>query len=696
MIDDACVDIAVHFRQESNQDAVIKRHDIVMVDIDDESIEALGRVQQWPRLYDAQVLAYIGSGHPKAIGTDLIYTEHDTLPPVYRDLLNNRGLPNAAEVLDALSTDMFLEKAVEMCGNVFLAMYDDQETKHPTDSTMNAYLPPMYAAQDVTALYHKLRSPTLPYGRLRAAARGVGSINEPTQGGLVRRYVVVQVLPHAAGSKTVPLIANFPVLMAMHALGVPTESLLVRNGRIAIGEQRSIPVNEHGEFLINWLGNAEKFRHISYHKILEEQIPPEFFEDKYVILGATAAGLNDTKSTPRGYMPGMEVHATALLNIMNGSFLHELTLMEVLPWLALLAIALQFLFLRLSPFPALAVALGLVGIEFVSAALYVYPSMLLVVPVSLFTTLTVVTATASLVYKYMTEGRERMLLKRAFETYVPPDVVGEILNNAGALQLGGVKTKLTVLFSDIRGFTTFSEALDPQELVAFLNFYLSRMSDVIFRNKGTIDKFIGDAVMAIFGAPMSRPDNAARACATSLDMMKELDVVNERQRQFNQPEAAIGIGLNSGEMTVGNIGSEQRFDYTVIGDAVNLGSRLEGLNKYFHTSILVSESVKDEAGEEFLFREMAPVKVKGKDIPVGVYELLDHASNRAAWQPWLDQFAKAHALYVAGKLAEALPEFEECRRIRPKDGGSLFFIERCQEYLDHPEEFSVVIKMEGK
>ncbi|MBC8043803.1 MAG: adenylate/guanylate cyclase domain-containing protein, partial [Rhizobacter sp.] len=311
--------------------------------------------------------------------------------------------------------------------------------------------------------------------------------------------------------------------------------------------------------------------------------------------------------------------------------------------------------------------------------------------------LTLLCYVSSLLYRYFTEGREKLILKRAFETYVPPDVVQQVLDNSDALSLGGDKRFLTVLFSDIRGFTTYSEVLDPQELVRLLNFYLSAMSDVIFNNRGTIDKFIGDAIMAIFGAPVPQPDSAAQACRTALDMLRELEKVNERQRTEGHPPLSIGIGINSGEMTVGNIGSNRRFDYTVIGDAVNLGSRLEGLNKYFKTTILVSESTKDKCSDaEFLFREIAPVQVKGKDRPVMVYELLTEQKAAASMTAWLEPYSAGLSLYKEKRFAEAAACFQQSLAANPNDGPSAYYLALCHDLKERPEQFNAVVVMDAK
>jgi adenylate cyclase len=700
-IDNAVTDLAIQIRQTTNQDAAVSYQDIVIVDIDDASIEKIGRIQYWPRSFDAQVINHIAAGKPKSIGIDMLYTETDSLPSIYAKLLAARGYEHPNHILHALSTDDSLRQAIADAGCVYLTLFSDNtggRTVQP-EKILPAF-PPLATTALATASYSRLLYPVLPIEPLRKAAKGLGTIYVPSElDGVVRNYNCLQVLPHDSVAAIVPLAANFPLLMAMSELGVPNAAVSVGRTEIRLGTKATIPVSNKSQFRLNWLGQTENFRYISYYKILEGKIPSTFFKDKFVFIGASAAGLGDLKTTPRssGKIAGVETHATALYNILNNSFFHEQTAFDLIGWFLGLSVLLSMVFMRLTPTVSFFVMVTLGVGEFFLYILYLFPMHRIVLPTSAFLLLLLLCFIATVLYRYLTEEREKGVLKKAFATYVPPDVVDLVLQDSGSLSLGGEKKVLTVLFSDIRSFTTYSERLDPQELVRLLNYYLSRMSDVIFQNKGTIDKFIGDAVMAIFGAPLSQPDHAERACATALAMMNALANVNAYQQSQGQPPLAIGIGINTGDMTVGNIGSDKRFDYTVIGDAVNLASRLEGLNKYFGTQILVSEFTMRACGEHmFVFREVAAVRVKGKEHPIFVFELLALAAEADEVHELLEHYTSGLAHYKSQRFAEALASFVACLAIRKNDGLSTYYIEQCRELLVTPERFSPVVVMDSK
>ena len=285
------------------------------------------------------------------------------------------------------------------------------------------------------------------------------------------------------------------------------------------------------------------------------------------------------------------------------------------------------------------------------------------------------------------EEERAQLIRQTFEHYVARPVVDEMLRHPERVKLGGERRRMTVLFSDIRGFTSISETLDSEALVSLLNEFFTPMTRIVLDQGGTLDKYMGDAVMAFFGAPLIQPDHAARACRACLAMREDLVHLNDRwHREGRLPPhltLGIGIGLNSGDMSVGNVGSEAVFGYTVIGDNVNLGSRIEGLNKDYGSQILVSEFTVQAAGEGFLFRELDWVRVKGKQKPVAIYELLDA-------QPAPPDQAKRAGLYAQGLAAYRARDFAGAETLfaaleeRFKDGPARAFRERCRHYQEDP------------
>jgi adenylate cyclase len=294
------------------------------------------------------------------------------------------------------------------------------------------------------------------------------------------------------------------------------------------------------------------------------------------------------------------------------------------------------------------------------------------------------TYTSLTVYHFMTEERERKKIKGAFSYYVSKSVMNEMLQHPDRLKLGGDKKDLTVLFSDIRGFTSISEGMSPEELVTLLNEYLTVMTDIVFKYEGTLDKYIGDAIMAIYGAPIVRQNHPASACQSALHMMRELETLNKRWLSEGKKPVDIGIGINTGLMMVGNMGSEQRFDYTVMGDAVNLASRLEGANKEYKSHILISETTYDRVKAEFVCMEVDTIRVVGKNIPVRIYQLLGHENIPDTRLAAADSFQKGLELYKNRQWDEAISRFvmvkESDRGLHVADE----YIKRCELLKKNP------------
>jgi adenylate cyclase len=288
------------------------------------------------------------------------------------------------------------------------------------------------------------------------------------------------------------------------------------------------------------------------------------------------------------------------------------------------------------------------------------------------------------VYRYVTEEREKKKVRGAFQYYLTASVVNEILKDPTKLKLGGDKKVLTVMFSDIRGFTSISEKLGPEELVHLLNEYLTAMTDMVFKYDGLLDKYIGDAIMAVFGAPLDQPDHALRACRTGIGMMSELRRLRERWAAEGRPDINIGIGINTGDMVVGNMGSQMRFDYTVMGDSVNLASRLEGTNKEYGTNIIISEFTYESVKGDLFCRELDAVRVKGKELPVRIFELLGEMKDAAQWRDFVCRFDTGLAKYRAGLWDDAIAAFQGVLELRPADLPAKLYIDRCESLKKYP------------
>ena len=478
-----------------------------------------------------------------------------------------------------------------------------------------------------------------------------------------------------------------------------------------------IPTDERGLMRINYLGpdtvdpatkRMERvFPYFSIADLLAGTIPATALKGKVVLVAATAEGTFDQRVTPFAKItPGVAVHAHALQTILDRRYLRTGTVLQALEVFAQIAFAFFFALLFARVKVSFAIPLLLLSSVAVHAASYtfflagwdVYEAMPLLELGSMFVLVTI--------YRYATEQKDKRQLRKAFELYLNPEVMDEMLGQPEKLTLGGEEKEMTVLFSDIRGFTTISEQLRPQALVKLLNDYLTPMTDIVFAKRGTLDKYIGDAVMAFFGAPIHNDRNALDCCEAALEMMETLERLRERWRieDPNVPVVDIGIGLNSGPMVVGNMGSLQRFNYTVMGDNVNLASRLEGLNKDYGTHILISEATlklaRKGAGSDTVLgvRELDSVAVKGKKEPVILYELRSRGPIDEHDRPFVDTYAEALRLYRAQRFSEARLSFERCLELNPGDGPSALFVRNCDDMMEAPpgEGWDGVTRMKHK
>ena len=415
---------------------------------------------------------------------------------------------------------------------------------------------------------------------------------------------------------------------------------------------------------------------------------PGTFKDKIVLVGATAVGIYDLRVTPfDSVFPGIEIHANVIDNILHQDFLRRPGWTAILDMAAILVfgLLLGFFLPKASALMGPLVSIGMIaawsGLNFYLFNKGIWINLIFPV-VTIILVYTVIT-----LFRYVTEEREKKKIKGAFSYYVNPSVVSEMLKNPEMLKLGGDKRIMTVLFSDIRGFTTISERLDPEALVHLLNQYLTVMTDLVFKYNGLLDKYIGDAIMAVWGAPLSQPDHAYLACKTGLEMMEELAELRRRWEASDEniPYIDIGIGLNSGPMVVGNMGSLTRFDYTVMGDSVNLGSRLEGANKQYGTNIIIGEMTFEQVKDRFICRELDAVAVKGKEQPVRIYELVGEPDKVDEEHMRLFRgFTTGLRAYKNRRWDEAEQIFSALRAHFPGDQPTALYLERIAELKESP------------
>jgi adenylate cyclase len=393
-------------------------------------------------------------------------------------------------------------------------------------------------------------------------------------------------------------------------------------------------------------------------------------------------------------MSGVEVHAQAAEMILRGAYLASQGTTTTLVLILIMTIVPGIILARFQPFLAGGITLAILLMYVVGMAVYsgqsvgqmergttftvlngVYPA------VGVFLTLVVV-----MLYRIVFEQAEQRATRGVMGKYLSPAVMTEVLKDPDALKLGGQKVEMTVLFSDIRGFTSMSEKMDPQTLVQFLNEYLTEMTNIVYEHEGVLDKYIGDAVMAFWGAPKAQPNHAELACRTGFHMMRRLRELRKGWEERGLPHLDIGVGINTGFMTVGNVGSKSRFDYTIIGDSVNLGSRLEATNKEYGTNIILSEATLLHLGDAFNVRFLDLIAVKGKKEAAPIYELIGPKDDPLA-QPkpgFLEQWEIAMGHYKAQRFDDAQAAFQRVLEIEPDDGPALAYVERCAEMAAAP------------
>lgn len=702
------------------------KNKIVIVEIDSPSIEALGR-WPWPRNLQAMLIDRIFALQAKVVGLDIVYSEPEvTVPPELVEVMRQKNMGDRVAEFDHDS--MFAGMIQRHRENLVLGWVSESVCQ------------PLYGkAVEDCPVQHPDAIAMMPQGYDKFA---YGQFVTP--GGFNPLTTAMQSVP--------TLIANIPMFneAALHAgylngfqdvdgyirrnslvmfiNGKPYPSMALEVARVGLGEDlrltldqsqrveklefaksgRAIPVTPLGSLEANFRGKGFTFDYVSALDVLKEDedkisdgpgrrlagMPKtEVLKDAYVLVGLSAIGVFDMRAFPfDSNAPGVEIHANILDNLLSGDPIlpGARGTGSIIVFLLMVAGAVVFGFYaqKLEAVPALILFLAaFAGIGIVDAQLlfrnnHNWNTGFLYIEV-----MTIFAFT--LAAKYVMEENNKKFIKGAFAKYVSPALVDSMLKDPGKLRLGGEKKELTIMFSDIRSFTTFSERLDAKALAALLNDYLGTMTNIVFAHEGTLDKYIGDAIMAFWGAPIDSEKHAANAAKTARAMMKALAENKQKYKDTYGVDVNIGIGLNSGLVNVGNMGSDKNFAYTVIGDHVNLSSRLEGLTKEYRVSILCTRFTLDDiakANEPLPpHRTLDHVKVKGKKQAVEMIQIFDIDSPNAEG---LKSFEEGRALYAKQQWDAAIAKFHLSREQLAVggvvDGPSELFIERCEEFKKNP------------
>ena len=440
------------------------------------------------------------------------------------------------------------------------------------------------------------------------------------------------------------------------------------------------------KFNLNYIGESNSYPIYSFSDVLNNKIDSSQFENKIILIGATSPGLRDIFLTPTAksqMMSGVEIHANSLQTQILENDIKKANNKENLILIFLISIFTLILVRMFSPYISLFLTIIMVlFILFILLDIFEsknYLFNIIFIPFSAFTNYV-----GFLIYFYIEEKNRKKEIQNAFGKYTSPVLIDQILKNPKILNLGGEKRKVTILFSDIADFTTISEMLKPEDLVSFLNEYLNEMTEILLENNGFLDKFIGDAVMGFWGAPLGNKNQVEEGCETAIKMIEKVNELRPHWKEKYGVNVAIRIGLNTDEVIAGNLGSQNRFDYTVIGDGVNLASRLEAINKGYGTEIMVSDKLYEQIKEKYHFRAIDLVTVKGKKKPTKIYELLGREITNEQ-KEMIKYYEKGFELYLNKKFKEAIKEFEKSNEIL-KNKASNEFIKRCEYFVQNPVE----------
>jgi len=679
--------------------------DIIVILLDQNSLDwaqqERGWGWPWPRKAYGEMLDYMYLGSANSVAIDIIFSE----PSIYQT-----------------EDDEAFIRAEEKFGRgvqvVMISSSSGSALSWPLDLDKPLFEPHGFAGfLDQFSLGlggHKLTNAVFPIEGLQYGSAALGSATGfPDSDGVIRRLRLFTLFD----GKAVPGLAAASLLVSGHE---PDISYDAKSSSIRWGEY-IIPADKNGTSLLRFKGDLNRYIPYSAKAILqsyeaylngdEPELLPEDFYGKYVFFGLYAEGLYDIFNTPISSLyPGMGAHITMLDNIISGDFIRESRL-----WINFLILfSVVFLTVTLSLFSGRlyltvgGVVLATLGVISAVIAAYYWGNLWL--PVVMNLAGIIAAFISATLYNYATEGSQKRFIKSAFSQYLSPKVIDRIIADPSQLKLGGEKREMTAIFTDVRSFSTITEALgDPEKLVELLNFYLTRMSNIILENEGTIDKYEGDAIIAFFGAPVHLENHASLACRSAVKMKKAEAEINRESLAEGLITGAVidamikkgilkdpddpcpmftRLGVNTGDMVVGNMGTPNKMDYTIMGNAVNLAARLEGVNKQYNTGgILISEYTRSHIGDEFIIRPLSRVRVVGIDTPLRLYELLDIREEASLELiEMVKNWEQGFAAYEKKDFIAAANIFELiCRR----DGNDLAakkYQDRCRKYLASPPD----------
>ena len=642
---------------------------IVIIDIDEKSIKALG---QWPweRNKVAQIISNLSSNGAGIIGLDIIFAEPDKTSPHNFASKWNIDLKNIPNYDTILATTV--AKTPTILGYIF-----DFDATNTQDAPQ---IPAIFIEK------YKSNKEFLPL------AKGI-LVNIPTIQDASYSSGYINNIPDETGIiRSVPLLIKYdntvyPSLsFELFRIASNTKKVHIRYGEGGIEGLRlgkdEINTDRFARLYLNFRGPFKSYKYISAIDVYNNTITQEEIAGKFILIGTSAYGLMDLRSTPMdSVIAGVEIHANIIDNLLHNDMLTKPSWEEVANISLIFFISAIFMFV-VSRFSFFFLVLSFfVSLFFVASFNYYLLFTKYIILNSIFPFITIFLSFIALLgVKYIFEFRQKELVKNSFSKKVSKQVMDDLLHNIEETDFTSKEVTTTIYFSDIRNFTSISESLkSPKRITDFLNFYMNAMVDSIENNQGTIDKFIGDAIMAYWNAPLEVENHADKAVLTALHQIAKRDTINKTIYHDFGFNVDYGIGINTGDVVVGEIGSHGRSDYTIIGDAVNLASRLEGLCKTYKVRLVISEFTKKELTQSFVIQLLDKVKVKGKNESVKIYEVLEAGQPSEQKLKELQSYEQAHNLYTKGEFKAALLEFQILSDKYDKYLYQLY-IERC-EYL---------------
>ncbi|MCK9272378.1 adenylate/guanylate cyclase domain-containing protein [Candidatus Gracilibacteria bacterium] len=617
---------------------------LTVVEIDDKTLidkdkGGLGRWQDFSRANYAKVIDNLTKDGAIVIGIDVLFSE--------KAITSN--------------ADKILEKSIKNAGNVILSFHYINNL-YPIDNLKNV----AYGIGDVLPIVNKYNNTI--YSIFPFYFENGNILKSLSFSVLDKYYSTI------LGKKQEIKMDDFKKdYLKFYNINIPLKNSFENEGKI--------------NFLINYIPSYNSYQKISFVDVYNSNYNKSLVKDKIILIGSTATALHDEFNTPLGIMPGVYTHVNAINTILNKKIINYISINTELIALLFFIFIITLLGVYDRHKYYFIVSLFILSISYFKLYQFVFLkyNTIFSIPIYFFISILLSFIFVNL-YKYAYEGKGKRVLKDALSQYLAEDLVSSVLNNFEKINLDGDKKEISIFFSDIAGFTTLSETMTPHDLMNFLKIYLKETSDVIIDNKGFINKYEGDAIMALWGTFGDGKKQVYNACRSAIEQQRTIDKLNERFEKEYNFKVSVRMGLNKGDAIVGNIGSlGRKIEYTAIGDNVNLASRLEGVNKQYNTKICVSESIRDEGINDFIFRKLDLIKVKGKKNSVNIYELIGYKNEiNNELISLIKDFEKALSLYFEKKFSEAKEIFRKLENLG--DEPSKIFVKRCNYLISNPIE----------